>query len=1373
MAHNDYIATSARMPRVGFSAMSQVGRGAIQGRAGVVRRFFPGLVVIASVTVLLWIVPVSFASPPVTITSGDGSGAGQVDYASGVAIDESNLEPSSGDIYVSESNNRRLDKFSSAGSFLEAWGGGVAEEPSEQEQDLREHKIIPFQTCTLICYSGAQPTTPGSMRPSGVAVDNGPLSSSYHDVYVADSVYRVQKFGPNGEFLWMAGKGVDAGPHHPGDLCTAANVSEGDTCGPGSQGSGQAEFSNESLAAAVDGAGNVWVGDTNRIEEFSSAGVFLSEVTVPGVGWINAVAVDIDPSSPSFDDLYVVGRTQAYPTQGLVPYILKLSPTGTLLETIDEGGHPDAVTVDPATGDLFVSDLAEPGAGDGKATLLEYNPSGKELDAFATGQVAGHPLGEALAFADSTGRLYVASSSSGPSSTVQSFGPPAAGPYLREGSLAAVPRPSTAALKATLRAEGAETKYHFEYVSEEQFDKESPGHGFDHAIKTATGTLLGDFAEHEVTASISGLKAETAYRVRILAENANGVGNAGDGSAEAQAQFATLPPALVEAQAAYDVTADSATIQAEINTLEESDEYQFEYITESAYQRNADEGVEPFADATLVPQPGGILAPIEGFQAVSQHLQGLTADSAYRYRVTVRGPGGVTHGPSSTFTTEATGGFVLPDGRVWELVSPQDKYGAGIRAASGVSQAAVAGDAITYQAGAPIEAQPPGNLNSEVQAVAGRTTTGWKSLDINMPHENAPSNNAPREYPFFSSDLSLGLLRPAGAFVPSLSSEASEQTPFLRADFVSSDPAHLCASSCYTPLVSSAPGFENVPSGTVFGGATNGTQASSTECVINACGPEFEGANLDASAIILSYQRAPLVEGYLAGGLDEWVGGRLSFVTILPDKQAAGGGLGAGTIGGDVRNAVSSDGSRVVWSSGGHLYLRDMGREASVQLDEVQGGSGVGSADVAEFQTAASDGSRVFFTDSRQLTNDSSGASDLYECQIVEEAGELKCRLTDLTGNAGVQAGVMGAIAGASEDGSYVYFVASGVLTGTQANRGEKAIFGQPNLYMRHAGVTRLIGVLSPEDKNDWENVEVLSARVSPDGHWFAFMSARSITGYDNRDLASGKHDEEVFLYHADQEGEGNLVCASCNPTGGRPDGVEWSKYLEGTDLKSYSSGFNYGRAIAGVIPGWTSRFYQSRYLSNSGRLFFDSFDALVAQDTNGADDAYQFEPSGVGDCTLASATFVVASNGCIGLISSGTSKEGSSFLDASESGRDIFFLTTAQLSASDTDSAIDIYDAHECGTSKDCSPPPPTPVPACEGDACQTPVAAPEDPTPGSLTYQGPGNPPALVLNATPNPKSKTVKCKKSTVERHGKCVKSKAKKRTKKAKRSNRRGR
>ena len=107
-----------------------------------------------------------------------------------------------------------------------------------------------------------------------------------------------------------------------------------------------------------------------------------------------------------------------------------------------------------------------------------------------------------------------------------------------------------------------------------------------------------------------------------------------------------------------------------------------------------------------------------------------------------------------------------------------------------------------------------------------------------------------------------------------------------------------------------------------------------------------------------------------------------------------------------------------------------------------------------EFQVASSDGSKVLFTDTQRLTENAGAETsepDLYECEIVEaNAGELECRLSDLTPSsagepADVQAGgpgrTQGAVVGASGDGSWVYFVADGVLAAG-------AEHGQPNLYV-------------------------------------------------------------------------------------------------------------------------------------------------------------------------------------------------------------------------------------------------------------------------------------------------------------------------------------
>ena len=142
----------------------------------------------------------------------------------------------------------------------------------------------------------------------------------------------------------------------------------------------------------------------------------------------------------------------------------------------------------------------------------------------------------------------------------------------------------------------------------------------------------------------------------------------------------------------------------------------------------------------------------------------------------------------------------------------------------------------------------------------------------------------------------------------------------------------------------------------------------------------------------------------------------------------------------------------------------------NVMLDAVQGGSGSGPVGPV-FQDASSDGSKIYFTDGQRLTPDShasENARDLYECEIVEVAGKLGCKLSDLTVASGEKAGGAVGVVGTSEDGSWVYFVANGVLaqgatTGT-CDPGSSDNSQECNLYVRHDGTTQLVAILSKGD---------------------------------------------------------------------------------------------------------------------------------------------------------------------------------------------------------------------------------------------------------------------------------------------------------------------
>jgi hypothetical protein len=485
--------------------------------------------------------------------------------------------------------------------------------------------------------------------------------------------------------------------------------------------------------------------------------------------------------------------------------------------------------------------------------------------------------------------------------------------------------------------------------------------------------------------------------------------------------------------------------------------------------------------------------------------------------------------------------------------------------------------------------------------------------------------------------------------------------------------------------------------------------------------------------------------------------------------------------GGDRRHAISDSGTRIFWENqpsetNSHLYVRDTQTHETLQLDLPEEGAGRGQP-TAGFQVANADGTRVFFTDTQRLTKNSHAVQssikpDLYVYELPPEGTPLssaKGSLTDLTpkGIYGESAAIVGflnvgGVLGASEDGSYVYFVANGAFTaGAQPGTCEATLAAPApqqscNLYGSEWEAPTLIAVLSHADSPDWGLAGIegdpgyITSRVSPSGRYLAFMSERSLKGYNNEDVTSKsaieknpaeqpRLDEEVFLYDDAQK---TLVCASCNPSGAQPAGV----FDPGAKETSEGLGLVVDRPgiwaeqrsdhwLAGSVPGWTgisheAAQYQSRYLLEDGRLFFNSPDHLVGAATGTKEKVYEFEPHGIGACQSA--------GGCVGLLSSGnsTAEEGgeheSEFLDASEGGEDVFLLTAARLPAEngtspDLDTNFDVYDARVCqqpGSSSCLSGPASGSAGCPEENACKGAApGTPLPPVPASMTAAATGN--------------------------------------------------
>jgi hypothetical protein len=824
-----------------------------------------------------------------------------------------------------------------------------------------------------------------------------------------------------------------------------------------------------------------------------------------------------------------------------------------------------------------------------------------------------------------------------------------------------------------------------------------------------------------------------------------------------------VSPPVVEEEAVLDVAGTSATFRAKIDPEGNETTYRFEYGTSEAY-------------GSSIPIPDGLVGSGSLGVMVSAHSQDLLPGTTYHYRALAIVPSRseTVQGSDGTFTTQPIDNeFVLADGRQWELVSPQNKRGALILSLGdlGPLQAAESGNAITYGTDVPTELEPAGySLHEQVLSV--RDAQGWSSRDIATPHGAATRLPRNPDYQFFSPDLMTGLVNPSGEDETLLSGEASEVTPYIRRESLCDSAA--TASECYLPLVTGKEDLADVPPGTKFGERYDEVN--------------FEGASPDLSHVLLSSRVALTKVSTSSEGLYEWSADvpadeALRLVSLLPASE--GGGPAAGFLGfGDYtgqpfsgsRHTVSDDGSRVFWEARPQgepkLYMRDTVKGETIRLDVPQAGAPNDGSPEPKFQIASSDGSKVFFTDTQQLTAQSGSGKretgDLYECDVVEEEGKLRCGLTDLTPESGGQsAEVQNIVAGASEDGSYVYFVANGAFAGSGATTQGSCTELAPssttcNLYVYHEGVVRFIAKLAADDEFAWgraytgsHNIGPLTARVSPDGRYLTFMSDMSLTGYDMRDANSGKPDQEVYLYDAQTK---RLACVSCDPTGGRPVGVEVMNFEEiaghekpRLNLVAVLSGF--GESYSGenfvaanlppgnTISSFLETLYQPRALFDSGRLFFNSNDALVPQDVNGQEDVYEYEPEGTGSCTSSSSTFSQKTDGCVSLVSSGTSPEESGFMDASDDGGDVFFLTTSQLTSQDFDTGLDVYDAHECSASSACVVPLVSPPPCNTSDSCKT-APSPQPSVfgaPASSTFTGAGNATAAPSGAVVRAKSLT----------------------------------
>jgi hypothetical protein len=1208
----------------------------------------------SAVAAMLLIVASSALAAPSTLWQlpeagpANGSGAGEVNDPRGTAVD-----PSTGNLWVVDRGNARIDEFSPWGEFIKAFGWGVnASVPSEE-----------LQVCTSAsgCRAGTVGGATGQLNdPVAIAVDSD-------NVYVAEEgTHRVQIFGQDGTFKSMIGGKVNktkvesAAPSAEQNRCP---VDPGDVCQGGQAGTGSGEFSNSAFHGSLPGSSfrptnfiaigpndTLYVGDVSRIEKFTAAGVPLGQLSGGALAGQAVSSLAIDGAGNIFASLRTEGSSGAS-----LYSLLKLGPAGEVLHTypVAEKALVSALALG-RQGELYVVlDPNNLGASEEirlEPRVVEFDAAGEKLLPTKEEVEAEEedPPGEPRPFAQvllSPNETFISGLATSSACGLEAddifasySGTPGVDPSLIRGY---GPNPNPALCPPP----------------------EAP--------PTISAQFAGSVGAQQasVVAKINPhFWPSTTYYVEY------GLGKCSEGGC---GDVQPVPPHGLDSAPNLPVQTAPVALQG----LAPQTTYHYRFVATTRYEGASEQEV---VVKGLGGEPG--LDGSEGTFTTSAPALPARTDCA-----------------NQQFRTGLSA--LLPECRAYEMVSPIDKAGADVVAVNTLvseiparlDQSAASGDGFTYSAYRAFANSIAAPFSS--QFLSQRSDEGWTTESISPGRGKAIQSvveTGDTEYQVFSADLCQGWLRLGFHAEPRLDPAELRQFPnlFQRTNCGSGSAAYKALTTVEPPNFqeSERNRFSPQVQGISDDGRCTVFRAPDTLTPDAPLRPNVEKENI----------------------LYESCGGILRLIAILPDgtpsqsSSTAGVGNNLETLSVFYANrsagtyrAVSRDGRSIYWTASGEdpgkLYLR-------IHADQPQSSVTAGECDepakactlpvselvssgAARFWTASADGRYAFF----------SMGGLLYEYNATDPAEPE----THVVASGVERFGMLGA----SEDASRLYFVSTAILAPGASN-------GKANLYFLERGeAPRFIGILSPQDI-EAANVESTAinkepgyraARVSANGLFAAFMSSAPLTGFDNTDQRNGEADREVFVYDAAAEGgEGHLVCVSCDP------GIS----PLGRDIRNNESRVPVW-AVA-RIPTWPSALYPSNTLVVDGtepRLFFDSFVPLTPRDTNEKADVYEWRGAkNKAACEMDGAErYVPSMAGCLSLISSGTSDQDSEFIDADPSGRNVFFATGQSLLPQDP-GLIDIYDAREGGGF-----PPVQASQPCDGEACQPSTAAPSTPNPAS----------------------------------------------------------
>ena len=1231
------------------------------------RRLFVSLLCLLTLAIVA--APAQAGKGVVSTFGSGGSEAAQFANAAGTAVDTT-----TGDVYVSDQFNDRVERFDKTGAFISTFGWGVSDGTAE------------LQLCTATCQAGQEGSGAGQfLYAPGIAIDQ-----ATQQLYVVDANNnRVEKFDSEGKFISAFGWGVADGSEVL-QSCTT-------TCQAGLAGSGDGELSGPQGIAVDPTDGSVFVADSNnnRVVKFDKAGAFVS-----AFGWgVADNTLEFQTCTTGCQP----GQAGAENGEFSTPSRVAVDSTG-LVYVIDSGNvrierftkalafdevfdttdvfFPAEIAIGPANDHLYVAQWAPDFS---EQHVVEIDSAGTLVDTHAVGSTATESSG--LALGTGNQRIYLANGFSARVFILDDLIAPAA-----TIEPAANVTGTSADLSGTVTPNGSpNVGWHFEISTDDA----------NWSPVAADQDAGNGNSPVSVAQALTGLVPNTTYFVRLAATRPF---NTTVFSSEVQFTTVAITPS-VTTQPADDVTSEHAVLPGLVNPNNSPTTYWFEYGTSTAYGTN----VPATEDAD-----GGSGTAVK---AVLQRIEPLTPGTVYHFRLVAKNPAGITNGADETFTTGIPpaastprpgipGSGFLPDDRGWEKVSPAQKNGADTMADSQRTRIAADGSAANFASLAGFGDAVGTDIATDYESVRG--PAGWSTHAILPPQQ-----------PLSPKSILVGL---QSLYVGPFSEDLTKGV-FLGVSPVTNDPGVANVANIYlrTDLTTPGAGSYQLLSACPLCASTSTPLLPLLGNINGGGAPYFAGASTDYGHVIFESQE-PLTadaptgctdltnRNQCPGNLYEWDHGTLRLVGILPDNTTAHGsqaGQGAGSFQGQnelTPNTISADGSRIFFTVPGHpaslsggLYMR-LDHSTTVQLDASER-AGSPSSDSATYWGASSDGMRVFFSTSDALTDDAplNGDRKLYMYDASKPDSDLHNLTLISVDQVPSDSGDFSNVIGMSNNGHYVYFATIGQL-----------IAGQPigglRIFVWHDGTLRHIPSEGDGDKfentntADWHPTRP-TARVTPDGQHLLFSSVTpgaGPTGYDQGhcdDTGWGAGCRELYLY---DYGSQRVVCVSCNPSGAPATASAATAARENISIAQ---------------PVWA----QNHPLSDDGRrVFFSTGEALVPEDVNGSIDVYEYD----------------ALSGTVHLISNGTERSDSFFMNASSSGNDALFMTRAQLTGSDTDNSYDLYDARVNGGFPE---PPPAALP-CSGDVCH---GSQENSTAfdasSSVGFLGAGNvsPPAVVTPA------------------------------------------